>query len=83
MREPDKLEPNIHALKKVQRVAWQQLARPSLTAFDRREIRNEIKQSDGELEHCLEMISERLRFRARPVGDVGDSLAKLNFRLFA
>jgi hypothetical protein len=83
MREPDTLERNIHALKELQRVAWQQLAAPSLSTLERREVRNRIKQSDRGLRHCLEMMSERLRFRARPLEDVGDSLAKLNFRLFA
>jgi hypothetical protein len=29
------------------------------------------------------MMSERLRFRARAAEDVGDSLARLNFRLLA
>jgi hypothetical protein len=54
-----------------------------LTAFERREIRNHIKESDEELRRYLAMMSDRLRFRARAVEDVGDSLAKTNFRLLA
>ena len=78
------LERNIHALKKVQTVAWQRLARPSLTVFERREIRNEIKQSDAELRSYLEMMSDRSRFRERPVeSDVADGFGKFEFRLLA
>jgi hypothetical protein len=52
-----------------------------VTVFERREIRNHIKESDGELGDYLGMMSERLRLRARTVEDVGNSLAKINFRL--
>ena len=44
MTEPDNLGQKIHALQQWQRAAWQQLADPMLTTFDRREIRNQIKQ---------------------------------------
>ena len=83
MNEPDNLDRNIQALKELQSVAWQQLADPLLTTFERREIRNQIKQSEGELRHYLEMMSERVRFRVRRVDAASDSLAKLNFRLLA
>jgi hypothetical protein len=49
--------------------------------FDRREIRNRIRQSETELRTYLIMMSERLRFRPAPMEIVGDSLANLNFRL--
>lgn len=81
MTEPDVLSRDIDALKALQRDAWRELASPSLTVFDRREIRNRIRQSDVELRSCLTTMSERLRFRPRPVEVVGDSLAKLKFRL--
>jgi hypothetical protein len=83
MTEPDILDRNIQALKELQRAAWQHLTDPLLTTFERREIRNQIKQSDGELRHYLGMMSERVRFRARPAEDVGDSLANLKFRILA
>jgi hypothetical protein len=67
MSEGDILSRNIHVLKELQRVAWRNLADPALTIFERREIRNEIKQSDAELRSYLEMISDRSRFRERPV----------------
>jgi hypothetical protein len=81
MTEPDILSRKIHELKEWQRVAWQRVADPLVTPFERREIRNHIRESDGELRRCLRMMSERLRFQPRAVEAVGDSFAKLKFRL--
>ena len=84
MSEADILTRNIHALKELQRAAWRNLADPALTIFERREIRNEIKQSDAELRSYLEMVSDRSRFRERLVeADVADGFGKLEFRLLA
>jgi hypothetical protein len=83
MTEPDVLSRKIHELKEWQRVAWRRVADPLITAFERREIRNHIKESDGELRRYLAMMSERLRFQARALEDVGDSLVEINFRLLA
>jgi hypothetical protein len=83
MTEPDTLSRKIHELKDWQTVAWRRVADPSVTAFERREIRNHIKESDDELHYYLRMMSERLRFQARAVEDVGDGLTKINFRLLA
>ena len=80
MTEPDVLSRDIDALKALQRDAWRELASPSLTMFDRREIRNRIRQSETELRNNLKMMSERLRYRPRPVEVVGDSVPKLDFR---
>jgi hypothetical protein len=82
MTEPDILGRKIHELKDWQTLAWRRIADPLVTAFERREIRNHIKESDEELRRCLAMMSDRLRFRVCRV-DVGDSLAKLKFRLLA
>ena len=68
MNEPDVLSRNIDALKELQRVGWRQLADPALTIFERREIRNEIKQSEAELRSYLEMMSDRSRFRETASG---------------
>jgi len=83
MMEPDILSRKIHELKDWQTVAWRRVADPLLTAFERREIRNHIKESDRLLRRYLGMMSDRLRFQARAVEDVGDSLASLKFRLLA
>jgi hypothetical protein len=83
MTEPDILSRKINDLKEWQRVAWRRVADPLLTAFERREIRNHIRESETELRHCLEMMSERLRFQPRQIDDTDDSLTRINFRLFA
>jgi hypothetical protein len=83
MTEPDILKRKINELKEWQRVAWRRVADPLLTPFERREIRNHIRESDTELRCYLGMTSERLRFHSRAVEDAGDSLAKFNFRLLA
>jgi hypothetical protein len=83
MIEADILSCKIDELKELQRVAWRRVADPYLTAFERREIRNDIRESDGELRRCLAMMSERVRPQVRAMEDIGDSLAKLQFRLLA
>jgi hypothetical protein len=59
--EADVLERSIREQQDWQRVAWQHLSRPSLTIFESRELRNQIKQSSAELRRYLDMRSERLR----------------------
>ena len=81
MTEPDILSRKIKELAEWQRVAWHRVADPSVTQFERREIRNHIIESDGELRRYLAMMSERLRFQVRTVEDVGDSLVKISFAL--
>jgi len=83
MSELDILDRDIHALKESQRVAWQQLARPSLTAFERCELRKRLQQSGAELGYYLAMMSERHRFRGLPVEDVGGGFGMPDFRLLA
>jgi hypothetical protein len=84
MTEPDVLSRNIRALKELQRAAWQHLADPALTTFERRETRNQLKQSGAELRSYLEMMSERMRFRPRPVEEHAvSSLEQFEFRLLA
>jgi hypothetical protein len=83
MTEPDVLNRKIGELQEWQSVAWRRVADPFVTEYERREIRNHIKESDEELRHCLRMMTERLRFRARTAKDVGADLAKLNFRILA
>ena len=61
MNEADVLERSIREQQEWQRAAWQRLSKPSLTIFESRELRNQIKQSSAELRHYLDMRSERLR----------------------
>ena len=81
MTDPDILSRDIHALKELQRVAWSQLASPTLTNFDRREIRNRIRQSGAELKTYLQMRSEHMGFPLQPVLDTDHRAAKPQFRL--
>jgi len=57
MTETDTLEHSISELKQQQRDAWFQLSKPSLTKFESKELRNQIRQSGEELRRCLEKRS--------------------------
>jgi hypothetical protein len=84
MAEHDVLNRKIYDLKEWQSVAWRRVADPFVTEYERREIRNQIKESNGELRHCLRMVAERHRFQARIVKDGGGSdLEKTEFRILA
>jgi hypothetical protein len=84
MAEPDVLNHKICELKEWQSVAWRRVADPFVTEYERREIRNQIKESNGELRHCLRMMTERLRFQARIVNEGGGGdLPKSEFRILA
>ena len=61
MTKPDILSRKVVELKEWQRVAWRRVSDPSVTNFERREIRNHIKESDEELRYYLGMVSDRLR----------------------
>ena len=67
MTEPDVLSRDIDALMAEQQDAWRELASPTLTTFDRREIRNRIRQGEIELRDCLKTRTERFRFRPQLV----------------
>ncbi|MBR0895189.1 hypothetical protein JQ616_09550 [Bradyrhizobium tropiciagri] len=60
MTQPDGLDQNIRELQEWLRNAWQQLADPSLTAFSRRELRNQMKQCNADLRVQLQAASKRL-----------------------
>ena len=81
MDDPDVLVRTIHALKEEQTAAWRQLAASSLTTFERREVRNQLRQSHSELRQYLQVMSERVRFRVPPSEEVAVGFGKPNFRL--
>lgn len=56
MTDLEVLERSIIELKDWLSGAWRQLARPTLTKFERRELRNEMKQCNVELRRCLELV---------------------------
>jgi regulator of sirC expression with transglutaminase-like and TPR domain len=59
MTEPDILSLKVVELKEWQRVAWRRVADRSVTDFERREIRNHIKESDEHLRYYLDLVSAR------------------------
>jgi hypothetical protein len=65
MTEPNFLSRKVDELKEWQRVAWRRVADPSVTEFERREIRNHIKESDEQLRFYLGMVCERHRLQSR------------------
>ena len=83
MTEPDVLSSEIGVLMALQRDAWRELASSELTQFDRREIRNRIRQGETVLRDYLKTRTERFRFRPQPVEASVDSLANINFRLLS
>ena len=54
MNQPEILDPDIRAMQQWLRAAWQQLADASLTAFARRELRNQMKQCSADLRELLQ-----------------------------
>ena len=81
MTDPDVLNYRIHELKELQRAAWRKLADSSLTLFERREVRNQIRLSNSELRQYLQMMSECLRFQMRSAEEVAGGSGKPNLRL--
>ncbi|QOZ34450.1 hypothetical protein [Bradyrhizobium sp. CCBAU 53421] len=54
------LDQNIRELQEWLRNAWQQLADPTLTAFSRRELRNQMKQCNADLRVQLQAASKQM-----------------------
>jgi hypothetical protein len=81
MTEPELLDRDISGLKELLRVAWMQLAGSSLTPFERRETRNEIKRCGAELRrHLLEAELRSFRKQSGEEQD-GRNPAKPKLRL--
>lgn len=79
----DTLDHDVHALKEWLRVAWCYLAEPSLTRFERQEIRNQMRQSDAELRACLERVAARDRAQRQSGGAPGRSVQRPEFRILS
>jgi len=57
MTEPE-IQNQIATLQRWLAAAWRRLGDPALTPFDKRELRNQMKQADLALRQCLELSSE-------------------------
>jgi hypothetical protein len=80
MTEPDIFDQEIRALQQRLRAAWQQLSDPTLTAFTRRELRNQMKQCSADLRSCLQKAAER---RPPPVNHTSRTFSKPELRILA
>jgi hypothetical protein len=58
------LDQDIQALKDWLRSAWRSLASPSITPFERREIRNYMKEADAALRAGLQKVAARNEARS-------------------
>lgn len=59
----DTLDRDVQALKEWLRTAWRYLADPSSTRFERRELRNYMKEADAALRSGLRKVEARERAR--------------------
>jgi hypothetical protein len=57
MTDPELLD-HIATLQRWLAAAWRRLGDPALTLFDRRELRNQMKEADVALRQCLALASE-------------------------
>jgi hypothetical protein len=80
MTEPDIFDQDIRALQQWMRAAWKQLGDPSLTAFTRRELRNQMKQCSADLRSHLQKASER---KSQPVHQPARTFSKPELRILA
>jgi hypothetical protein len=82
MTELEILERRISEFKRLLDDAWRSLSRSSLTTFERRELRNEMKRCGAELQRCLELVdAERSRARTRLSGGQRSGRKTVDFRL--
>jgi hypothetical protein len=82
MTELEILDSNIDGLKKLLKVAWRDLANPSLPPFEHREARNQIKQYSAELRRHLQ-LKETERGRPQNQFLVDHGFGKPELRILA
>jgi hypothetical protein len=82
MTELEALERRISEFKALIDDAWRSLSRSSLTTFERRELRNEMKRCGVELQRCLELVQvERDRSHVRLSDERRSGRRIVDFRL--
>jgi hypothetical protein len=80
MTEPE-IQQHIATLQRWLAGAWRRLGDPALTPFDKRELRNQMKQADVSLRQCLALLSERKAQRTKAAD--GRTFAKPDLRFLA
>lgn len=73
-------ERDIRALQEWLRTAWRQLGDPTLTAFTRRELRNQMKQCSADLKAHLERLEAQ---QTPPVRDSNQPYTRPALRILA
>jgi len=82
MTDLEVLDRSILDLKEWLNGAWRHLAKPSLTKFERRELRNEMKQCNIELRRCLELVrNERANRQKQSSANQRSQVIHVDFRL--
>lgn len=76
----DTLDDDLLALREWLSGAWRRLSDPSLTSFERRELRNYMKQADDALRAGLKRIVDRSRAR-REAEKVAPAARRVDFRI--
>lgn len=79
MNQPELSDSDIRALQERLRAAWKQLGDPSLTAFTRRELRNQMKQCTADLRSYLQLAA----MRPVQVREASRSFSKPELRILA
>ena len=81
MNQPEIYDRDIRALQEWLRRAWRQLGESSLTTFDRRELRNQMKQCSADLKaHLARAEAER---KSPPALDFSQPSRRPELRLLA
>lgn len=80
MNQPEILDSDIRAMQQWLREAWRQLADASLTAFARRELRNQMKQCNADLRELLQQAAEQ---RSQPAPLAITNYNKPDLRILA
>ena len=80
MNQPAIFDTDIRALQEWLRTAWQQLGDPSLTAFTRRELRNQMKQCSADLRSHLQLVATH---QSAPAKDQTRTFSKPELRILA
>ena len=80
MNQPELFDSDIRALQQLLRAAWKQLGDPSLTAFTRRELRNQMKQCSADLRNHLQLVATR---QSELPKDQSRSFSKPELRILA
>jgi len=82
MTDLEVLDRSINELKEWLNGAWRHLAKPSMTKFERRELRNEMKQCNVELRRCLDLVRAERANRRQASADMQRGVSNVvDFRL--